>query len=167
MTDDKTEKTQEEQAQGSAENLLNELDEAKKQYLYLRADFDNYRKQVIKERAELVKFGAEPTLREFLNILDNLERAAHTPVSADTLEAYKNGIELIITQFKKSLERFGVQEVPCFGEPFDPNVHEALSSISDPNIANNTVAEVFKKAYKLHGKVIRPAQVVVNTVKEN
>lgn len=147
----------------SAEAL--ELMELKKQYLYLRADFDNYRRQAIKERSDLVKFGAEPAIKEFLNVLDNLDRAAHTPVNGETLEAYKNGLELIITQFKKSFERFGVEEINCEGQPFDPNVHEALSSMSNPDLPNNTVGQVFKKAYRLHGKVIRPAQVVVNTIK--
>ncbi len=140
-----------------------QLEEMKKQYLYLRADFENFRRQSIKERSELIKFGSEPVLREFLSVLDNLERASDTAVTADTLDQYKNGVGLIVNQLKKSLEKFGVEEVDCKGQTFDPNVHEALSSSNNPDLPPNSITDVFKKAYKLHGKVIRPAQVVVNT----
>jgi molecular chaperone GrpE len=140
-----------------------ELSELKKQYLYLRADFENYKKNAIKERSDLIKFGAEPVLREFLSVLDTLERAAEMKVTPDTIDQFKEGIKHLVTQFKKTLERFGVEEVATKGEAFDPNIHEALSSVNDPELAPNAIAEVFRKAYKLHGKVIRPAQVVVNT----
>lgn len=144
-----------------------ELAELKKQNLYLRADFENYKKQAIKERSELIKFGSEPVLREFIGVLDNLDRAAHSPVNADNLEAYKNGLELILSQFKKTLERFGVEEIPTEGQAFDPSHHDALGQSKNPEIANNVITQVFKKAYKLHGKVIRPAQVIVNSVPDS
>ena len=146
-----------------ANNIESELNELKKQHLYLRADFENYRKQTIKERSDLIKYGAEPVIREFLNILDNLERATQIELKPETIEQYKNGVDLIKNQVKKSLERFGVEEVPSEGQPFDPAVHEALGSVNNPDLPPHSIAEVFKKAYKLHGKVIRPAQVVVNT----
>jgi molecular chaperone GrpE len=140
-----------------------EIAELKKQNLYLMADFDNFRKQAIKERSDIVKYGNEPIIREFLGVLDNLERAALTPLSAESIETYKNGVELIVTQFKKSLERFGVEEVDPQGQEFDPSLHEALGSDSNPDFPPNTVTQVLKKAYKLKGKIIRPAQVLVNT----
>src|SRR4051812_15886490 len=79
-----------------------EIEELKKQNLYLRADFDNFRKQTLKERSELLKFGSEPIIREFLSVLDNLERAAETELTPETMATYKNGIEMIVSQFKKS-----------------------------------------------------------------
>jgi molecular chaperone GrpE len=147
------------------EALKAEITELKKEKLYLLADFDNFRKQAIKERSELVKYGSEPILREFLTVLDNLERSAHIDVSPtpETIESYKNGIEMIITQFKKALERFGVEEVESKGQTFDPLLHEAVSSEENPDLPPNSVTQVLSKAYKLKGKVIRPAQVVVNT----
>jgi molecular chaperone GrpE len=147
------------------EALKAEIAELKKEKLYLLADFDNFRKQAIKERSELVKYGSEPILREFLTVLDNLERSAHIDVSPtpETIENYKNGIEMIITQFKKTLERFGVEEVESKGQTFDPLLHEAVSSEENPDLPPNSVTQVLSKAYKLKGKVIRPAQVVVNT----
>jgi len=146
-----------------ARALEAELTELKKEKLYLLADFDNFRKQAIKERSELIKYGSEPILREFLTVLDNLERSAHVDVTPETIESYKNGIEMIISQFKKVLERFGVEEVDSKGQVFDPLLHEAVSSEERPDLPPNTITEVLKKAYKLKGKVIRPAQVVVNT----
>ncbi len=144
-------------------NISDELEELKKKNLYLRADFDNYRKQSIKERTELIKFGAEPVLREFLSILDDLERAANADLTPETLATYKSGIQLIASQFTKTLEKFGIEEVQSLGQPFDPILHEALTSESLADKPANSVTQVFKKAYRLHGKVIRPAQVVVNS----
>lgn len=140
-----------------------ELEEQKKKYLYLRADFDNFRRQVFKEREENYKFGGEQTLKLLLPIFDDLERAAEAEVSADNFESYKNGVQLIITQLKKAFERAGLEEINCQGQAFDPTVHEALTSESKPDLAPNTVTQVFRKGYRLHGKLIRPAQVVVNT----
>src|ERR1700677_497013 len=87
------------------EALKAENAELKKEKLYLLADFDNFRKQAIKERSELVKYGSEGIIREFLTVLDNLERAALTPLTSETMDSYKSGIEMIVSQFKKVLER--------------------------------------------------------------
>jgi molecular chaperone GrpE len=148
---------------GELATLKNENAELKKEKLYLLADFDNYRKQAIKERSDLMKYGSEPIIREFLTVLDNLERAASTEVTPETLASYKSGLDMIVTQFKKVLERFGVEEVDALGQPFDPNMHEALSSENNSDLPPNSVSQVLKKAYKLKGKIIRPAQVVVNS----
>jgi molecular chaperone GrpE len=145
------------------DSLKAQNDELRREKLYLLADFDNFRKQAIKERSEIVKYGNEPIIREFLGIYDNLERAAETEVTPETLSKYKEGITLIASQFQKLLERFGVEEVESHGQPFDPSLHEALSSENNPDFPANSVSQVLKKAYKLKGKVIRPAQVVVNT----
>ncbi len=149
----------------SIAKLQAENTELRKQYLYLRADFDNYRKQMLKERSDLVKFGSEPILREFLNILDDLERAANSELKPETMESFKNGVTLIVNQFKKVFDRFGVEEVESHGKVFDPQIHEALGSLDSPEFPPNSVTQVYKKAYKLHGKVIRPAQVMVNSSK--
>jgi molecular chaperone GrpE len=147
------------------QNLTEQIEELKKEKLYLLADFDNFRKQAIKERSDLIKYGSEPIIREFLTILDNLERAASTELTPETMASYKSGVEMIVSQFKKVLERFGVEELEAQGQVFDPSVHEALSSEENPDHPENTITQVLKKAYKLRGKVIRPAQVVVNTSK--
>lgn len=140
------------------EQLKAELEKAKNDYLYLAADFDNYRKNAIKERSDLVKFGNERLVRELLNVVDNFERALESGASP---EKFHEGIEMINTEMKSLLQRFGVSEVPAQGIPFDPTAHEALSSEPTAEMDPGHVLRVFKKAYKLHDRLIRPAQVVV------
>jgi molecular chaperone GrpE len=147
--------------ESSDSKLAAELEKAKKDYLYLRADFDNYKKSVIKERSEMIKFGSERVFCELLGVLDTLDLALQTEVTAETLDKYKEGVSLTANQLLKTMERFGVTEVPCLGAPFDPNTHEALSSEETDATPAGHITRVFKKAYKLHDRVIRPAQVVV------
>lgn len=161
MQDEENEKdeAQPEKANGTAQLDINaELEKLKNDYLYLAADFDNYRKNAIKERSELVKFGAERFIREFLGVVDNFERALES--GADP-EKFREGIQMIHSEVKTMLQRFGVQEVPAEGLAFDPAQHEALSSEPSQSIPPGFVSRVFKKAYKLHDRLLRPAQVVV------
>ncbi len=146
---------------GKTTDLEAELAKAKNDILYLRADFDNYRKSVIKERSDLVKFGAERVFIELLEVLDNFERALQTELTPETIAVYKEGVELTRNEFKKSLEKFGVREIACEGVAFDPTLHEAISSEETSAMPAGHIARVFKTAYKLHDRVIRPAQVVV------
>ena len=146
--------------EGSA--LKAELAKAKNDYLYLRADFDNFRKSTIKERAELMKYGSERIFLELLEVLDNFERALQTELTPETISVYKEGVELTRNELKKSIEKFGVHQIDCeSGAPFDPNVHEAISSEESDAVPPGHITRVFKTAYKLHDRIIRPAQVVV------
>lgn len=141
--------------------LSEDLERCKNDYLYLRADFDNYRKGVIKERADLVKYGSERIFIELLEVIDNFERALAIEVTPETVDTYKEGVALTANELKKILNRFGVSEVECEGAVFDPTLHEALSSEETQAVPPGHIARVFKKAYKLHDRVLRPAQVVV------
>lgn len=145
------------------DTLALDLAKAKSDYLYLRADFDNYRKAVIKERSELVKYGSERILVELLEVMDNFERALNTELTPETIALYKEGVELTRNEFKKTLEKFGVKEIACEGMAFDPALHEAISSEEAHSVAPGHITRVFKSAYKLHERIIRPAQVVVAT----
>ncbi len=140
---------------------IEELARLKNEYLYLRAEFDNFRKQSIRERSELLKYGAERFARELLEVVDNFDRALEGELHSDNLESFKKGIDLTAQDLRKLLERFGVQEVPTQGEAFDPNLHEALSSEETSEYPPGHVSRTFKKAYKIHDKLLRPAQVVV------
>lgn len=157
---------------GSSTNVdLSELDAAKSlaeknknDFLYLRAEFDNYRRNMIKERSDLVKFGSERLLIEILGILDNFERALEAKASlvlTDNLSNYIKGIEMTYQELKTVLTKFGISEVPAQGQPFDPLVHEALGSEETDSVSPGHIFRVFKKPYKLHDRIIRPAQVVV------
>jgi molecular chaperone GrpE len=148
---------------GDPAQLKAELDKAKSDYLYLLAEFDNYRKNAIKERSEMVKFGSERFIREFLNVFDNFERALENDVTAENLKSFRDGVQMISGELKALLQRFGVEEVKSEGQAFDPAKHEALSSEPREDMPAGHVARVFKKAYKMHDKLIRPAQVTVST----
>lgn len=143
--------------------LKSDLEKAKSEYLYLLADFDNYRKNAIKERSDLTKYGSERFIREFLTVFDNFERALEAEVSAENAQSFRAGVEMIAGELRSLLQRFGVEEVKAEGLMFDPTVHEALSSEPREDVPAGHVARVFKKAYKMHDKLIRPAQVTVST----
>lgn len=143
--------------------LRAELEKAKKDYLYLLAEFDNYRRNAVKERSELSKYGAEKFLREFLGVYDNFERALETEVTNENWSSFREGVDMISGELRGLLQRFGVEEVKSEGEIFDPAKHEALSSEPRSDLPPGSVARVFKKAYKLFDKLIRPAQVTVST----
>lgn len=152
----------------NGENINTELTEQKalaekykNDFLYLRAEFDNYKRHAIKERADITKYGSERLVVELLNVLDNFERALDIKISADNIESFKKGIEMTATDLKSLLTRFGVAELPCQGVAFDPSVHEALSAEETTSVPEGHVSRVFKKPYKLHDKVVRPGQVVV------
>jgi molecular chaperone GrpE len=147
----------------SPEELLKqELETSKKEYLYLRADFENYKKSAIKERSELIKFGAERTAIELLNLVDSFEKAMALEVTADNVDQFRQGLAMLKNEFSQVLNRLGVQRVDSQGKPFDPHHHEAISTEPTDQIPSGHVLRVFKEAYRLHDKIIRPAQVVVS-----
>lgn len=143
-------------------DLQAQADKWKQDYLYLRADFDNYKKHTIKERADLLKYGSERVFVDILGVLDNFERALETKVNQENLSTYVKGVEMTAQELKAALQKFGVLEVNSLGSVFDPNIHEALGSEHSTEVPNGHVSRVFKKPYKLHEKLIRPGQVVVS-----
>jgi molecular chaperone GrpE len=135
----------------------------KNDFLYLKAEFENYKRNAIKERSDLLKFGAERVSRDILEIVDNFERALQVKLTADTLQTFKVGVDMTAKELKDMLSKHGVQEVPSEGQPFNPAHHEAISSEPTAAVPVGHVARVFKKPYKLHDKIIRMGQVVVAT----
>lgn len=133
----------------------------KKEFLYLKAEFENYKRNSIKERSELLKFGAERVSRDILDVVDNFERALQVKLSPETLQTFKVGIEMTAKELKEVLAKHGIQEVPSEGLAFNPAHHEAISSEPSSTVPAGHVARVFKKPYKLHDKIIRMGQVVV------
>lgn len=145
--------------------LSEAVNKAKNDYLYLLAEFDNYRKNAVKERSELIKYGSERFIRDFLGILDSFELALGPGAKQANIDAFREGVKMIATEMRSLLQKHGVEEVKAEGKPFDPAQHEALSSEPREDMPAGHVANVFKKAYKMHDKLIRPAQVTVSTVK--
>ncbi len=151
---------EEEQAeeQSEEEKLTAELADQKDKYLRLMAEYDNFRKRSAKERLELMETAKGNAVSEILPVLDNFERALATETQD---EAYKSGVEMIFKQFSDALAKLGVEVIDPTGQEFDPNVANAVNQIEDENLGENIVAQTFQKGYKVGGKVIRYAMVVV------
>jgi molecular chaperone GrpE len=159
--------SQESENQKLVANLKKDLERAKNDHLYLMAEFDNYRKRAIKERSDYMKYAAERPLGGILEVLDNFERAIQVEVTPENFESFKKGVELISEELKSTLKKFGVQEVPAEGAKFDPTIHEAIGTEETDSVEPGMVSRVIRKAYKLHDKIIRPAQVMVATEKKS
>jgi molecular chaperone GrpE len=147
------------------ESLRQELEKAKNDFLYCRAEFDNYKKRALKERSEYIRYAGEQSFVLFLDVLDNFERALQAEVTPENVESFRKGVELIAENFRSVFKKFGVVEVPSEGVPFDPNQHEALGSEETEKIPPGHIAKTFRKTYKMHDKVIRPGQVIVAKAK--
>lgn len=149
-----------EEAAGSAEGG-DELAELRRRYMYLAAEFDNYRKRVAREKESLVAFGNERLLRAILPVLDNLERAlAHDPSGAGA-EAILSGVRMTYDQLLSELGKFGLEQLSAAGKIFDPNVHEAIARIPWDGEPEGTILTEERKGYLLNGRLLRPAQVTV------
>ncbi len=124
----------------------------------LMAEFDNFKKRSSKEREGLYNSLISDIVTSLLPVIDNLEKA----VSAKTEdEAYKQGVELVLKQFKEVLTANGVQEIEAVGTPFDPEVHEAVGMVADETLGEKIIKEEYRKGYKIGSKVIRHSMVVV------
>ncbi len=150
-------------AKGELELAIEDAAKWKNDFLYLKAEFENYKRNAIKERSELLKFGTERIARDILDVVDNFERALQTQLTPETIQTYKTGIEMTAKELKDLLAKHGVQEIPSEGQLFNPSFHEALSSEPTTAVPSGHVSKVFKKPYKLHDKVIRTGQVIVAT----
>ena len=149
-----------EQLRNKISELEVQLKEKDNKYLYLYAEFENFKKRQAKERSDLIKFGWEPVARELLQIIDNLERAySHIPPGTD--KSLIQGLEMTLTHFRSTLERQGIQPIDTINKPFDPNLHEALGS-EPSSEEQGTITQEQLKGYTLHGRLLRPAGVIVS-----
>ena len=135
-----------------------ELEETTDRLKRIMAEFENYKKRSGKEREMLYNSLLADIVSSFLPVIDNLEKAAEAKTED---ENYKQGLELVLKQFKDVLTKFGVEEIKTVGETFDPEVHEAVSSIQDETKGEKEIVQEFRKGYKIKTKVIRHAMVVV------
>lgn len=161
--EDKKEKKQKKESKKDREAELKETAEKliqaeKEKYLRLCAEYDNFRKRSQRERDTLYTDIKADTLLKFLPVYDNLERALATPTED---EAYRRGVEMIMTQFCATMQKLGITEIEALGQKFDPNVHNAVMHIEDEAFGENEVVEVFQKGFMLNDKVIRFAMVKV------
>lgn len=137
-----------------------ERDALKDQLLRARAEFDNYRKRIAREQEANRKKAAQALLADLLPVVDNLERAVdHGDDASGGLAA---GVAMVLNQLGEVLGRHGLEPIPSVGEPFDPNVHEAIMSVEAADRPENQVAEEFLKGYRLGDWVLRPSKVSVS-----
>ena len=138
--------------------LTSDLDDLKDRHTRLIAEFDNLKKRSAKERENLYNSIICDIVTPLLPVVDNLE---HAVAQSTSDEEYKKGIELVLKQFKDILASQNVKEIESVGKPFDPSIHEAVSSIQDENLGEKIVASEYRKGYMIGNKVIRHSMVVV------
>lgn len=138
------------------------VNEERDRYLRLAAEFDNYRKRTLKEKAELIKNGGEKTLTAILPVLDDFERALKNLEANDETKAMKEGVELIFSKFNKVLAQEGLQKIETEGKEFDVDFHEAIALIPAPSEdLKGKILDCVQTGYMLNEKVIRHAKVAV------
>ena len=153
-----TPETKAEQPDAAEKPKTDELAAMNDKYLRLCAEYDNFRKRSQKEKDALYGDIKANTLKAFLPVYDNLVRALAQ--STDD-EAYKKGVEMIMAQFKATMDKLGVTEMDCLGKTFDPAFHNAVMHVEDPEKGDNEIVEVFQQGFMLGDKVIRFAMVKV------
>jgi len=153
-------------AQSKLEKELEEtkaaLEKEKKEYLFLMADFDNFRKRVLREKAELIKNGAEKALKGILPIVDDFERGLEASKAVNDAESIRQGMELIYSKLVKYLSDNGVKAMETTNAVFDPEIHEAVAMVPAADESQKgLIIDTTQKGYTLNDKVLRHAKVVV------
>jgi molecular chaperone GrpE len=149
--------------QQQVENLKNELTQAKEQSLRVQAEMQNVRRRAQQDVEKAHKFGLEKFVSDILPVADNLERTVSAARdSSGDLQVIVEGAELTLKSLMDALKRHQVEAVYPEGEPFDPQLHQAMTAIENRDVEPNTVLNVFQRGYTLHGRLVRPAMVVVS-----
>ncbi len=158
----KTSKDKDHKKDQLIEELKEQVEKEHNSYLRLSADFDNFRKRTLKEKADLTKFAGEDILLSLLPVIDDFERAIQHLDSGEDTEHAKDGLILIYNKFKDFLKKNNLQEIDALHKDFDTDLHEAITKIPAPTKKlQGKVVDVTEKGYMLNGKVIRYAKVVI------
>ena len=154
--------SEEEKLAKDLEEAKTELDKQKKEYLFLLAEFDNFRKRTLKEKAELVKNAAEKAMLEILPVVDDFERALQAMHDSSDLESVKEGVDLIYNKFVKYLESNGVKAIDSNNADFNTEYHEAVTTFpAADDSQKGKVIDTVQKGYMINDKVLRHSKVVV------
>lgn len=156
------EPTAEEKLQKELDQTKEQLEKSKKEYMFLLAEFDNFRKRTLKEKSELIKNAAEGAMKDLLPVIDDFERAIQATADSDDVESIKEGIGLIYNKFIKYLEKNGVKAIESQDADFDTEFHEAVTTFpTDDESKKGKVIDTVQKGYTMNDKVIRHSKVVV------
>ena len=159
-TEEKKELTPMEQLQEQIRLKDEEIANQKDTFLREKAELENFKKRLTKEKDDFVQFANERLLQELIQIEDNLERALEVPNA--TLESLKEGVEMIQKQFSTFLKNQKVEPIEAIGKSFDPTLHEVLNQQESEEHEENTVIEQYSKGYTLNGRILRPTKVVIS-----
>jgi molecular chaperone GrpE len=144
--------------------LMGKLKDEHERVLRATADLENFKKRALKEREETQKFGNEKLLKDFIPVVDNIDRALESGNSA-SIEALRKGVEMIRKLLEDTLAKHGVKGFSAKGKPFDPNFHEAMTQAETDEVPPNHVANEVLRGYTLNERLVRPALVVVSKAK--
>lgn len=150
------------------EALKQESEQERERFLRLSAEFENYKKRMTRQTDEFRKYANESLLKDLLTVVDNLERAIQTSgdqIKESTKACVVEGVEMTLTEILKILNKCHVTPLEALGKPFDPAFHEAVMQEESENHPENTVVSEFQKGYLIHGRLLRPAMVVVSKEK--
>lgn len=144
------------------EELRIELQEQKDKFIRLYAEFDNFKRRNAKERVELIQTAGKEVIQSMLEVLDDCDRAEKQMQKTDDVQQIKEGIQLVFNKLRSNLQSRGLKEMKSIGEPFNPDIHEAITEtpVQDPSMAGKVVDEL-EKGYSLNDKIIRFSKVVV------
>ncbi|MFD2671584.1 nucleotide exchange factor GrpE [Marinicrinis sediminis] len=139
------------------------LEEQKDRYLRLQAEFDNFRRRSRQEKEETAKYASSKVMEQLLPIVDNFERAVNSSNSSDDYDALKKGLDMILRQLGQLMEQEGIKPIEAVGQPFNPELHQAVMQVESEDHEEGIVVEELQKGYMLKDKIIRPAMVKVSS----
>ncbi len=146
------------------QRMMHEVEQARQRALMAQAELENFRKRTRKDYEEQLRFAALPLVEDLLQVRDNLVRAIDAAATTGgSTEGLKAGVEMVAKQFDDVLAKHGIKPIPAVGQPFDPNVHQAISQTPSPEHGEGVVAIEATTGFQMHQRVVRPSQVVVST----
>lgn len=161
-TEKENDKSAEEPEESELEKAQKKIDELNDKYLRQVAEFDNYRKRVLKEKADLIKYSGEKIITTLLPVLDDMERAVQNMEKTEDVASVKEGVQLIIDKFIKLLKQEGLSRIETEGKEFDTDYHEAIAMVpGQPDEMKGKIIDCVAPGYMLNDKVIRHAKVAV------
>ena len=148
--------------QSEEEKLRGALAELQSKYLYLQAEYQNYRKRVAKDIADARSYAYADALGPFMTVFDFLAMADSAAVNSDNIESIRQGLKMIIAEFNKAFDSLGVKPLETVGKPFDPALHEAVAREASETVPEGVVIKQWSNGFKMGDKLLRPARVVVS-----
>ena len=145
------------------EKLRAALAEAQSKFLYLQAEYQNFRKRSVKDIADARSYAYADALNPFMTVFDYLAMADTAAVNSDNIESIRQGLKMIIAEFNKAFDTLGVTAIDAVGKPFDPELHEAVAHEPSDSVPEGVVIKQWSSGFKMGGKLLRPARVVVSS----